>query len=126
MNRVTLCGNLGKDPELRRTQSGTAVASFTVATTERRKDGEHTEWHNIVVWDKLAENCGKFLKKGRKVLLEGRLQTREWEKDGHKRHTTEIVANTVEFLSPAEGPKPSPEPKPQEDDPFGVGDEIPF
>jgi single-strand DNA-binding protein len=104
LNRVFIIGNLGKDPELRYTQNQNAVATFSVATTDTRTgaDGqrqEQTEWHNIVVWGKTAENCSKYLAKGRSVLVEGRLQTRSWEdKNGQKRYTTEIVANNVTFL----------------------------
>lgn len=106
-NRVVVMGNLGKDPELRHTQSQKAVCSFSVATTEKKKDGNDvTEWHNIVVWDKQGESCHKYLSKGKKVLVEGRLQTRSWEdKQGVKHYTTEIVAGPfgVQFLSPKDG-----------------------
>jgi len=104
VNKVILIGNLGRDPELRYTQGGSAVANFTLATNERwrDKDGnnqERTEWHRIVVWGRTAENCAQYLQKGRPVYIEGRLQTREWEdKDGNKRNTTEINALTVQFL----------------------------
>ena len=106
VNKVILIGNLGSDPEVRYTPSGQAVANFNIATNEswKGKDGqdqERTEWHKIVVWGKLAEICGEYLGKGRTVYVEGRLQTREWaDKEGHKRYTTEIVANTVQFLGP--------------------------
>ncbi len=109
VNKVILVGNLGKDPELRNTTSGTSVCEFSIATGERwqGKDGqmqERTEWHRIVVWGKLGENCAKFLSKGRQVFLEGRLQTRSWEdKDGNKRYTTEIVARDVQFLGGGSG-----------------------
>jgi len=109
VNKVILIGNLGSDPEVKYTPSGTAVANFNVATNESwvSKDGkkeEKTEWHKIVVWSKLAELCGEYLAKGRPVYLEGRLQTRDWnDKDGNKRYTTEIVAQTIQFLgSPGE------------------------
>ena len=104
VNKVILVGRLGKDPELRYTQGGQPVASFTVATNERwtTRDGEkqeRTEWHRIVAWGKQAEFCGNYLSKGRQVYLEGRIQTREWEdKEGQKRWTTEIVAQTVQGL----------------------------
>ena len=104
VNKVILIGNLGRDPELRYTASGTAVANFTLATTEniRTKDGgreDRTEWHRIVAWARTAELCAQYLSKGRSVYIDGRLQTREWEdKEGQKRRTTEIVANTVQFL----------------------------
>ena len=109
VNKVILVGNLGRDPELRYTQSGSAVANFTVATNERwrDKDGnnqERTEWHRIVVWGRTAENCAQYLQKGRSVYIEGRLQTREWEdKDGNKRSTTEINALNVQFLGGRDG-----------------------
>lgn len=104
VNKVILVGNLGRDPELRYTQGGQAVANFTLATTERfsNRDGdrqERTEWHRIVAWGKTAELCAQYLAKGRSVYIEGRLQTREWEdKEGQKRRTTEITAQTVQFL----------------------------
>ncbi|MGH7724366.1 MAG: single-stranded DNA-binding protein [Candidatus Eiseniibacteriota bacterium] len=105
VNKVILVGNLGKKPELRYTPGGQAVANFTLATNERwgGRDGqpaqERTEWHRIVVFGRTAENCGQYLDKGRQVYIEGRLQTREWQdKEGQKRYTTEIVANTVQFL----------------------------
>ena len=109
VNKVIVIGNLGRDPELRYTAGGQAVASFSVATNERwnDRDGkpqERTEWHRIVVWGKTAENCANYLQKGRPVYVEGRLQTREWEdKEGQKRQTTEIVAQTVQFLGGREG-----------------------
>jgi single-strand DNA-binding protein len=104
VNKVIIVGHLGADPEVRYTQSGQAVASFNVATSETFNDKngerqERTEWHRIVAWAKLAELCGEYLKKGRQVYLEGRLQTRQWDdKDGNKRYTTEIVAQNVQFL----------------------------
>lgn len=104
VNKVILVGNLGKDPELRHTPQGQAVATFSIATSESWNDKsgqkqERTEWHRIVVWGKQAELCSKYLSKGRKAYIEGRLQTRAWDdKEGQKRYTTEIVANTVQFL----------------------------
>ena len=105
INKVILIGNLGKDPEVRFTPGGQAVANFNIATSESWTDKnsgqkqERTEWHRIVVWGKLAELCGEYLKKGRQCYVEGRLQTREWtDKEGQKKYTTEIVANTVQFL----------------------------
>ena|SRR5690349_5235927 len=101
VNKVILIGNLGRDPEVRYTPSGQAVANFTVATNEAWTDKagqkqERTEWHRVVVWGKAAENCGEYLSKGRSVYIEGRLQTREWtNKEGAKQYTTEIVANPV-------------------------------
>lgn len=104
VNRVILIGRLGRDPELRYTPSGAAVANFSLATDETRTDANgqrqtRTEWHNIVCWSKLAEICGQYLKKGRLVFIEGRLQTREWDdRDGNKRRTTEIVASNMQML----------------------------
>ncbi|MDJ0781228.1 MAG: single-stranded DNA-binding protein [Desulfosarcinaceae bacterium] len=104
INKVIIIGNLGRDPEVRYTQDGTAVANFTVATSESWTDRntgekkENTEWHRIVVWRRLAEICGEYLSKGRQVYVEGKLQTRSWEQDGVTRYTTEIIANTVQFL----------------------------
>jgi single-strand DNA-binding protein len=109
VNKVILVGNLGRDPELRYTQQGTAVANFTLATTESvpKKDGtreDRTEWHRVVVWGRTAENCSQYLAKGRSVYIEGRLQTREWEnKEGQKQKTTEVVAQTVQFLGGPRG-----------------------
>ena len=104
VNKAIVLGNLGQDPEVRYTQGGQAVASFSVATSETFNDKngerqERTEWHRIVAWGKTAELCGEYLRKGRQVYVEGRLQTRNWEdKDGQKRYTTEIVAQNVQFL----------------------------
>jgi len=111
VNKVILVGNLGVDPEVRFTPGGQAVANFRIATSEswKDKDGqkqERTEWHRIVVWGKLGELCGEYLKKGRQVYLEGRLQTREWnDKEGKKNYTTEVVASNVCFLGSADGRK---------------------
>jgi single-strand DNA-binding protein len=109
VNKVILIGNLGVDPEVRFTQSGQAVANFRVATNESYTDKsgvkqEKTEWHRIVVWGKLGELCGEYLKKGRQAYIEGRLQTREWtDKEGKKNYTTEVVANVVQFLGGGAG-----------------------
>lgn len=106
INKVILIGNLGADPEIRYTQSGSQVATFNLATTERWKgqDGqmqEQTEWHRIVAWSKLAEICGQYLHKGSRVYIEGRLQTRKWQdQSGADRYTTEIVAREMKMLSP--------------------------
>lgn len=104
VNKVILVGNLGKDPELRYTSSGTAVATFSLATSERYKDRsgeqqEKTEWHNIVTWRNLAEICGKYLHKGKQIYIEGRIQTRSYDdRDGNKRYITEIVADQMQML----------------------------
>jgi single-strand DNA-binding protein len=105
VNKAILIGNLGRDPELRYTQNGQAVVNFTLATSESWNDKssgekvERTEWHRIVVWGKVGELCAQYLTKGRSVYVEGRIQTREWEdKEGQKRRTTEINAQSVKFL----------------------------
>lgn len=110
VNKAILIGNLGRDPELRHTQSGQPVCDFTLATSEswNRKDGsgreERTEWHRIVAWGRTAELCAQYLSKGRTAYVEGRLQTREWEnREGQKQRTTEIVAYTVKFLGGPRG-----------------------
>jgi single-strand DNA-binding protein len=109
LNKVIIIGNLGKDPEVRYTANSRAVCNFTVATNERwtSRDGEpqeRTEWHQIVVWGPQAENCGKYLSKGRQACIEGRIQTRKWQdRDGRDRYTTEIVADNVLFLSSGSG-----------------------
>lgn len=109
LNKVQLIGNLTRDPELRYTPQGTAVASFGVATnrqwtTDDGQKHDEAEFHNIVVWNKLAEIVAEFLKKGRQAYIEGRLATREWEgQDGQKRRTTEIIANEVIFLGGSPG-----------------------
>src|SRR5262245_15333085 len=104
INKVILIGRLGADPELKTVTGGNNVARLSVATSENWTDREgqkqeRTEWHRVVVWGKLAELCGKYLSKGRQVYVEGRLQTRSWEDNqGQKKYSTEIVANTVQFL----------------------------
>jgi single-strand DNA-binding protein len=103
VNKAILVGNLGKDPELRYTPSGTAVCTFSIATTERRKDKDDvTTWHNIVTWASLAEICGKYLTKGKQVYIEGRIQNRSYDaKDGTKKYISEVVANEMQMLSRA-------------------------
>jgi single-strand DNA-binding protein len=109
VNKVILVGFLGRDPEVRYTKSSQAVASFSIATTEKwtGKDGnkeEKTEWHKITAWGKLGEICGEYLTKGKQVYIEGRLETKEWEdKEGIKRQTTEIVANNMTMLGQSGG-----------------------
>ena len=99
-----ILGRLGQDPELKYTPGGTAVCNFSVATSENWNDKsgqkqERTEWHRVVVWGKLAELCNQYLAKGRQAFIEGRIQTRSWEdKNGQKRYTTEVVAQTVQFV----------------------------
>lgn len=104
VNKAIIVGNLGRDPEVRFTPDGKAVAKFSVATTERWNDQqgnrqERTEWHNIVVWGKQAETCGQYLSKGRQVFIEGSIRNRSYDdKSGNKRYITEIVARDVRFL----------------------------
>ena len=109
VNKVILVGNLGKDPEVRFTPSGRAVARFPLATSEVWNDQEgqrqeRTEWHNIVVWGKQAESCGQYLAKGRQVYIEGGIRTRQYDdKDGNRRYITEIIAQRVQFLGGGRG-----------------------
>jgi single-strand DNA-binding protein len=105
VNKVILIGNLGKDPEVKYTPQGTPVAKITLATNERYKDKDgnwqdRTEWHNVVLWQRLAEIAGEYLKKGGKVYIEGRLQTRSWDdkQTGQKKYMTEVVANDLVLL----------------------------
>lgn len=103
VNKVILVGNLGADPELRYTPTSQPVCSLRVATTEKFKsktkgDQEKTEWHRVSVWGKQGEACAQHLSKGRQVYIEGRLETRQWEKDGQKHYSTEINATSVVFL----------------------------
>lgn len=127
VNKVIIVGRLGGDPEVKAIGQGTTVARLNIATSENwmGKDGqkqERTEWHRVVVWGKLAEICGKHLSKGRQVYVEGRLQTRQWEdQQGQKKYTTEIVANTVQFLGSAGGERSS-ENKNSGGDDFGYQD----
>ena len=106
VNKVILIGNLGKDPEIKYTSSGMAVAKFSLATNERYKDKEgqwqdRTEWHNVVAWQRLAEIVGEYVKKGSKLYLEGRIQTSSWDdkETGQKKYRTEIIANDLVLLS---------------------------
>lgn len=128
LNKVMVIGNLGKDPEMRFTASGTPVTSFSLAVNRSYSspDGERhqeTEWFNIVAWNKLAETCNQHLGKGRRVYIEGRLQTRSWEgQDGQTRYRTEIIANDVIFLDRRTAALPGGE---EEDENVGV-EELPF
>jgi single-strand DNA-binding protein len=105
VNKVIIVGRLGADPEMKTISTGNTVARLSVATSDQWTDKEgqkqeRTEWHRVVVWGKLAELCGKYLSKGRQVYVEGRLQTRSWEDpQGGKKYTTEVVAQTVQFLN---------------------------
>ncbi len=119
VNKVILLGNLGQDPEVKMTQGGQQVCTLNIATSDSWvKDGkreERTEWHRVVLWGRLADLAGKYLKKGRRVFLEGRLQTRSWEdQSGQKRYTTEIVATQMVFVDSAGGKNESYEAAPAE------------
>jgi len=136
VNKVILVGRLGKDPEVRYTPSGAAVANFTIATSEEWKDKdsgekqERTEWHRVVAWRRLGEICGEYLHKGSQVYIEGRLQTESWEdREGNKRYTTKIVAQTMQMLgSPRkEGKAESVEERYPDEEPISIpDDDIPF
>lgn len=139
VNKAIILGNLGRDPEVRYTTDGNAVTTFSVATTETRKDRdgnsqEYTEWHRIVVFGRLAEVCGEYLAKGRSVYVEGSIRTRSWDdREGNKRYTTEIVGRTVQFLSPRgeSGRKSGGAPPPEDDFSYEEGagmtdDDVPF
>jgi len=140
VNKAIIVGNLGGDPEVRNTQSGTSVANFRVAsnrtwTDDTGEQQQETEWHRIVVFGRQAETCGQYLSAGSEVYVEGRLQTREWQNNsGETRYTTEIVANNVQFLSGGQGGNsqggqpPSAEPRGDTggaDEPFDNSD-VPF
>ena len=107
VNKVIIVGNLGRDPEVRFTQGGAAVCNLSVAVGERVKKGEawedHTEWFRVVVFGKTAENAGQYLQKGRQVYVEGKLRQREYEKDGQKQRSTEVVADTLQWLGGGKG-----------------------
>lgn len=149
VNKVILVGNLGKDPELRYTASGQAVATFSLATTEKFKNKggeqqERTEWHNVVAWGPLAEICGKYLVKGKQIYCEGRIQSRSYDdRDGNKRYITEIVMSDMQMLggrpgdeSGGAGARPAraaaavsasePVSVPDNAPPYNTDDEIPF
>ncbi len=133
VNKVTLVGRLGRDPEVRYTASQVPVCTFSLATDWQNRNGEkQTEWHNIVAWRKLAEICGQYLNKGKLIYIEGRLQTRDWDdRDGNKRRTTEIVATEMKMLSgPGEGGgRPAAAAAGETSDTMEVGitdDDIPF
>jgi single-strand DNA-binding protein len=147
LNKVILVGHLGQKPELRTTNQGIPTARFTLATNERRynrttgQSTDHTEWHRIIAWRKLAEFCDKYLDKGRQVLIEGKLRTRSWnDRDGNKRTSTEVEAERIVFLggrregAPESGYTPDAPAVPDfpgEEDPSASGegeghDEVPF
>ena len=130
MNQAIIIGNLGRDPEVRQTQSSNTVARLSVATTYKGKGEPETEWHKVTVFGRQAESCEKYLAKGSKVAVTGRIRTQSYEKDGVKRYSTEIVANSVEFLDSKNdrpNPRKSSSPVPDYDPGDGYGDDdIPF
>jgi single-strand DNA-binding protein len=132
LNKVILIGNLGRDPEVKYTQNGTAVANLSVATNEAWTDKsgekqERTEWHRVVVWGKQAEICAQHLTKGKQVFVEGSLQTRSWDdRDGNKRYSTEIRAMRVLMLGRPEGARAEAEAQPPETVPEMNDEEVPF
>lgn len=134
VNRVIIVGNLGKDPDIRYTSAGKAIANLTVATSESWKDKntggkqERTEWHKVTFFDKLAEIVGQYLKKGSKIYLEGKLQTRKWQdKDGQDRYTTEIVGSEMKMLGGKSEGEPRAAPAPAASNAVNdFEDEIPF
>lgn len=126
VNKVILVGNLGRDPEVRYTATGTACANFSIATTYKYKDAsgerqEETEWHRLVAFGKTGELVGEYLRKGSAVYIEGRLRTKKWtDKDGVEKYTTEVIVDNMQFLTPRSGDdrgttpsKPSPKPAPK-------------
>ena len=135
VNKVILVGNVGKDPEIRYLDSGVAVASITLATSERgytlsngTQVPERTEWHNIVAWRGLAEVAEKYIKKGSQLYVEGKISTRKWEKDGVTRYSTEIVAENIELLGrkPEGGSSQATNAAPQSQPEDASGDDLPF
>ena len=133
VNKVIIIGNVGKDPEIRYTGDGTAIANFSVATSERWKDKageqqERTEWHRIVAFNKLAQIVADYVKKGTKVYIEGSIRTRQWEnKEGQKQYTTEITTASLQMLSgKPEGGEPQAPQAPQQEPHVDFADDIPF
>ncbi len=143
VNKVILLGNVGRDPELRYTQNGTAVCNFSLATTERAKIGgewqDRTEWHSIVAWGRLAETCSNYLAKGSQVYIEGRLRTRKWEdREGNTRYQTEVVADNMVLVGRPRAQRAEPAPYAPEppapasdlpepaDEGFDPNDDVPF
>lgn len=144
VNKVILVGNLGADPEVRHLENGVTVANFNLATTEYFRDKvtgerrEQTEWHRVVVWRGLADVVEKYVRKGSKLYVEGKLRTRKWEKDGIERYTTEIMADTLNMLdrptgdAPPAGARPAtsqPQADPANPEPVmeaGPDDDLPF
>jgi len=125
LNKVIICGNITQDPEKKVTDNGTTITTFSVATNRKYKDEQQTEYHNVVSFGSTAEAIAQYMSKGSQILVEGRLQTRSWEKDGQKHYRTEIVANRVEFGSSEKKETDSKYKGSVEDDDIDV-DDIPF
>lgn len=137
VNKVILVGNLGQDPDIRYAPSGAAIANVTIATSESWKDKqsgekqEKTEWHRVVFFNKLAEIVGEYLKKGSQIYVEGRLQTRKWEKEGVDHYTTEVVASDMQMLGSAgggqaQGSRPPQQKPPAQQKKDDFDDDVPF
>ncbi len=132
VNKAILLGNLGQDPDLRYTPSSAAVCTLNIATTEVSKDSrgnkhENTEWHRVIVWNKMAENCAKYLSKGSSVYIEGRIQTRSWDDQrGEKKYSTEIVASSMQFLSSNNKGQNQQNQEPSQSSYGGTDDDLPF
>jgi single-strand DNA-binding protein len=130
MNLAIIQGNLGRDPETRYMTNGGMIVSFSIATSEKRKDQVYTDWHNITVFGKLAELCNQYLKKGRSVLIQGKIRTDSWEKDGVKQYKTYIIADVVKFLGSDKPSSDKPATMEQLQNEFGAlaesMDDIPF
>lgn len=134
LNKVMLIGNVGREPEFKSTPNGTAIVNLPLATTEKWTDKqgqkqERTEWHRVTLYNRLAEIAGQYVQKGSKLYIEGKIVTNSYEKDGEKRYSTEIIANSMQFLSSSQqsqqAPKPAPQHQPSaQPDPFD--DDIPF
>tara|TARA_B100000029_G_scaffold443174_1_gene462063 strand:+ start:108 stop:548 length:441 start_codon:yes stop_codon:yes gene_type:complete len=128
INKVILVGNLGQDPEIKYTAGGAAVTTLSIATSDSWKDKdsgmdqERTEWHRVVLWRRLAEIAGEYLKKGSKIYIEGQLQTRKWEQEGQTRYTTEIIARDMQFLDSKGSSNTSPDQKVSEMNDQSVAD----
>jgi single-strand DNA-binding protein len=125
VNKVILIGRLGADPELKHTPAGKAVCNLSLATDEYagKDQPKRTEWHRVTVWGEQAESCAKFLSKGRETYVEGRLQTRSWEKDGQKRYSTDVVADRVVFIGGKPATTPADAPATREP---GADDDVPY
>ena len=121
--QVTILGNVGRDPDMRSTAGGMSICNLSIATSEKRKGEERTEWHRCVLFDKTAEIAEKYVRKGGQVLVVGRLQTRKWEKDGVERYSTEILVDRLTLVGGKPDSKPAPQQASQQD---SFDEDIPF